>query len=368
MSLGRLGISNIRNIKSATIELDPGINLFIGANGSGKTSLLEAVYFLGSGRTFRSSSVDPLISRGEAACTVHGVLFAPHGRKTSLGVQRNRDGQREIKINGEPGDRASLLARSLPTLVLGPNTVELLTGPPPNRRRFLNWGVFHVEPSFGDLWGQANRCLRQRNELLRKPGVNKRELAVWNSQLAELADALHHQRADYFTSLASRFAEVSARLSGLAGVTCRYHKGWEGEGGLGPVLARQADSDIQRGYTQSGHHRADLRLRLGTEGVATVCSRGELKILAWALVLSQGTVFMEKTGANLVYLVDDLSSELDAGHRAQVCEFLAAAGSQVLVTAIDREQFEKSWQTVRPRLFHVEHGGFSVEEAVNERR
>ncbi|MEX2326339.1 MAG: DNA replication and repair protein RecF, partial [Pseudomonadales bacterium] len=213
-----------------------------------------------------------------------------------------------------------------------------------------------------------NRCLRQRNELLRQPGVSRHELAVWDSQLAELADTLHQQRANYFTSLASRFAEVSARLSGLAGVTCRYHKGWEGEEGLGPVLERQVDSDLQRGYTQSGPHRADIRLRLGKEGVATVCSRGELKILAWALVLSQGTVFMERTGANLVYLVDDLSSELDAGHREQVCEFLAAAGSQVLVTAIDREPFEKSWKTVQPRMFHVEHGGFSVEEAVNERR
>lgn len=367
MTLSRLGISNIRNIKSATVELEGGLNLIIGANGSGKTSLLESIYFLGSGRTFRSNSLDPLISRGESQCTVFGVVQDGASRRMNLGVQRGRDGSREIKLNGEKVDRASLLARSLPALVLSPNTVELLSGPPGNRRRFLNWGVFHVEHAFGEMWEQANRCLRQRNELLRRPSVRKEELRVWNEQLAVLADRIHQQRLTYFERFRQAFEHVCADLTGLEGVTCSYQKGWEGDEGLLPVLERQLESDIQRGYTQAGFQRADIRLRVDGQLAASVCSRGELKILAWALVLGQGKIFGEGTGAQLVYLVDDLASELDEEHRRRACEFLSGTGNQVVVTAIERSQF-RCWDSEKPRVFHVEHGGFSMEERVNERR
>lgn len=368
MSLGRLGINNIRNIKHAALELTSRINLFVGANGSGKTSLLEAVYFLGSGRTFRNGSVDPLISHGEADCTVFGVTHGTGGAKTNLGVKRDRKGGREIKINGAIAARASLLARCLPTLVLGPNTVELLTGPPGNRRKFLNWGVFHVEPSFGEVWEQASRCLRQRNQLLRKPGVGSGEFDAWNEQLGQLAGQIDEQRRRWFAAFEAAFVATSAALTGLQGVTCSYRRGWEDDGELALLLRQQLASDLQRGYTQFGHHRAELDVRVGKEPAVSVCSRGELKILAWAMVLGQGKVFAEQVDADLVYLVDDLASELDASHRRRVCDFLAASKGQVLATAIDRNQLEGSWGGLQPTVFHVEHGSFSVEETVNERR
>lgn len=366
MSLGRLGINNIRNIQSANLELDPGVNLFVGANGSGKTSLLEAVYFLGSGRTFRSGSVDPLISRDQTECTVFGVVQDHTGQKTQLGVQRARDGSREIRRNGVTVVRASELARCLPTLVLGPNTIDLLTGPPEGRRQFLNWGVFHVEPSFAALWEQASRSLRQRNELLRTPGVRAGELQVWDQQLGQYGDSIHEKRTQYFKDFESAFSAVADSLSGLSDVRCVYNKGWEGEEGLKAALSRQAGSDLNRGYTQSGYHRADLRLSVAGEMAARVCSRGELKVLAWSLLLTQGKVFRERTGAEVVYLVDDLVSELDASHRRRVCDFLTRSGGQVLVTGIDRYQLDDCFNT--PLVFHVEQGRISAEERVNERR
>lgn len=366
MSLGRLGINNIRNIQSANLELDPGINLFVGANGSGKTSLLEAVYFLGSGRTFRAGSVDPLISRNQGECTVFGVVQDQAGQKVQLGVQRGRDGSREIRRNGATVVRASELARCLPTLVLGPNTVDLLTGPPEGRRQFLNWGVFHVEPSFSGLWEQANRCLRQRNELLRTPGAKSGELEVWDQQLGQYGDAIHALRTQYFKDFEFSFSAVAASLSGLSDVRCVYNKGWEGEAGLNAVLSRQAGSDLNRGYTQAGYHRADLRLTVAGELAARACSRGELKVLAWSLLLTQGKVFQDRTGAEVVYLVDDLVSELDSAHRRRVCDFLSGSGGQVLVTGIDRYQLDGCFNT--PLVFHVEQGRISAEERVNERR
>lgn len=366
MSLGRLDISNIRNIRSASLELDPTVNIFLGPNGSGKTSLLEAVYFLGSARTFRSVSVEPLISRGEPSCTVHGIV-RDSAREVNLGVTRERAGGREIKRNGANVSKSSELARHLPTLVLGPNTVELLTGSPADRRKFLNWGVFHVEHSFAELWEHANRSLRQRNELLRRPGANARELAAWDAQLGQFGMRIDAQRRRWVEAFQVQFAATCDALTRLQDVTCTYQRGWDPKEELGELLNRQVQADLDRGYTQSGFHRAELQVRVGKSAATQVCSRGELKVLAWAMVLSQGRVFSELTGTDLVYLVDDLASELDDSHRSRVCESLASSHGQVLATGIEANQLKGYWP-VQPKVFHVEHGSFSVEETVNEQR
>ncbi|XOV86212.1 MAG: DNA replication/repair protein RecF [Pseudomonadota bacterium] len=368
MTLCRLGISHIRNISNANVELSNGVNLFVGPNGSGKTSILESVYFLGSGRSFRNNSVEPLISRGEQACVVFGSIIGKQNQRVTLGVKRGRDGSREIRRNGEKVQRASLLARSLPTIVLGPDTIELLTGPPANRRQFLNWGVFHVEPSFAELWEQMTRCLRQRNELIRHPAMQRRELDGWNDQLVSLAEQIDQQRSRYFDHLSQAFGEIVTELAGLSGVSCTYYCGWDSTEGLARQLERQLEGDQQRGFTQAGPHRADIRLRIGRQAVATAGSRGELKILAWSLVLAQGRVFDSLNTGTLVYLVDDLAAELDQDHRRKVCALLENTGAQILVTGIDRSHIVDNWRDADIRVFHVEHGEFSEEERQDERR
>lgn len=368
MRLARLTIDNIRNISSAAIENDPSVNAFYGANGSGKTSLLEAVYFLGSARTFRSQSTDPLIRRDCEQATVFGLVTREDGSSSRLGVTRGRNGSREIHIDGESEARASELAKRLPTVVLGPETIELIVGSPGNRRRFLNWGVFHVEPSFGELWEHANRCLRQRNRLLRQEvRADDEQLATWTGELARLATELDQLRARYFERYKEVFEMVCRRLTGLPDVECQYYPGWDGSDTLASVLARQEDSDRRRGYTQRGHHRADIRVRVGGENVANVCSRGELKILAWAMVLGQGWLLTEDHGRHPVYLVDDVASELDREHRHAVCEWLARTNCQVFATAVDRDALVSSWGETPLKMFHVEQGQVVFEEMLNER-
>lgn len=368
MRLTRLTIDNIRNISSTAIENDPKVNAFYGVNGSGKTSLLEAVYFLGSARTFRSQSTDPLIRRGSEQATVFGLVVQEGGGNTRLGVTRGRDGRREIHIDGEREARASALARRLPTVVLGPETIELLVGSPANRRRFLNWGVFHVEPSFGGLWEDANRCLRQRNRLLRQEARrDDDQLATWTGELARLATELDALRGRYFQRYKEVFEAVCSRLTGLPDVDCHYYPGWDDSETLASVLAQQEESDRRRGYTQRGHHRADIRVRVAGENVANVCSRGELKILAWAMVLGQGWMLTADHGRHPIYLVDDVASELDHEHRHAVCEWLAETGCQIFATAVDREALVDSWGETQLKMFHVEQGQVVFEEILNER-
>lgn len=360
MALGRLGITNIRNIKLAELSLSAGVNLVYGANGSGKTSLLEAVYFLGSGRTFRSQSADPLIRHSERVATVYGEVVSENGRGTRLGVQRSRTGDRLLRINGEAVQRSSELARLLPTLVLGPQSIELVSGSPGLRRRFLNWGVFHVEHSFNELWEQYSRSLRQRNQLLKNGRVSAKELEPWTESVSRLAQRVDVQRQSYFDAFVPVFEETLGRIMGENSVESRYYRGWESGRSLDEILAEQEDADRRRGFTQSGPHRADIRLRVAGQNAANLCSRGELKVIAWALILAQGNCFTASGSGTLTYLVDDLGAELDANHRDRVCRILERPGNQVIVTGIERSQLENNWYD--PKLFHVEHGTFHAEE------
>ena len=224
MTLSRLSVSHLRNIEHVELELGPGVNLVTGANGSGKTSLLEAVYFLGSGRSFRSHRLEPVISREADGCTVFGVVLDGE-RVQRVGVYRGRDGGRDIRVNSEVVNRASDLARALPVLVMGPETVDVLLGPPTLRRRFLNWGLFHVEPRFLADWDIATRCLRQRNSLLRQRSASDGEIGVWTAQLCEVSLRLHDYRKAFFSVFSVYFAEICGGLSGLKKVSCHYRRG-----------------------------------------------------------------------------------------------------------------------------------------------
>jgi len=362
MSLSRLSVSYLRNIVQVDLELAPGVNLVSGANGSGKTSLLEAVYFLGSGRSFRSHRLDRVISRDAEGCTVFGVL-GQGDRVHRVGVYRGRDGSRDIKVNSEVVSRASELAKALPVLLLGPETVDVLLGPPAIRRRFLNWGLFHVEPRFLSDWDMATRCLKQRNALLRQHRVSDSEIAVWTDQLCDVSLKLHNYRVKYFETFTTHFAGIYESLSGLANVTCHYRRGWNREYELPDVYVDQFEADKKRGFTGSGIHKAEIELLVNGVPAVSVCSRGELKVLAWALYLSQGRVSSELGGVNgLVYLVDDLAAELDAHHREKVCSALLESGCQVIATGIELDQLLNCWGGATTRLFHVEHGDIRVME------
>jgi len=217
-----------------------------------------------------------------------------------------------------------------------------------------------VEPSFGRVWEQYTRSLRQRNQLLKRPEVSRAELRSWNDSLDRLASAVDAQRHAYFDRFSEHFGRTVDALMGENQVDSRYHRGWESGRSLGEILLSQEESDRRRGFTQAGPHRADIRIRIAGQNAANVCSRGELKVLAWALVLAQGGCFRVTRGSTLTYLVDDLASELDRAHRERVRDMLDMPGNQVLVTGIERQQLELGWNA--PNMFHVEHGKFHAQE------
>lgn len=361
MKLIQLQANNLRNLSNISLDLDPGLNLFCGLNGSGKTSLLESVYYLGTGRSFRGTQIDPIIQRGEASCLVTGTVLTKDEQTIRLGVQRDEAGRRLIRVDGETRRHASDLARYLPTLLLGPSTVELLTGSPGLRRNFLNWGVFHVKPQFSILWREGLRALRQRNAVLRDGG-SVEELEVWTKSLADVGNQIHQARLDYFELFLPLFSDTYRFLMQLEGVKCSYRRGWDQEKSLLDVFNDQLGSDRQRRFTQSGYQRAELRLTIEGSPVAQICSRGELKLLSWAMVLAQGLVLSQKERSNAIFLVDDLAAELDGRHQGAIAQLLIQQGGQVLVTGTDSKRLKGLWGKVSRKLFHVEQGEIREQE------
>lgn len=369
--LTQLQIHNVRNLKQVSLPELACVNIFYGANGSGKTSVLEAVHMLGMARSFRQGTTRALLTHGEQRCTVYG-MSARSGR-VPIAVQRLLSGEVQIKLGGQAVRSVAELVEELPLQVINAESFDLLTGSPPARRQFLNWGVFHVEQRFFTEWQRFQRCLKQRNKLLRHGKLNLSELSVWTRELAESGDRIHEFRLQYFDALAPRFRDVMGRLApSLEGLEIRYRKGWDKALSFRDALEAGANADMEQGYTHIGPQRADLKVTIGGHSAAETLSRGQQKLVVCGLKLSQGQLMSEAGGEGVssVYLVDDLPAELDARHCELVCAALAELQAQVFITCVAKEDLEGMWPVgVSPAVFHVEHGRVlneSLRDQVNE--
>lgn len=356
-------VHGVRNLVSGRLELDADVCLFTGSNGSGKTSVLEAVWMLASGRSFRTRALRSVISYDSDELTVAGQVVRTGGGRERIGVTRRRDGSTDLRVAGERVGATSELARRLPVQLVNPESIELVVGAPAVRRRFLDWGTFHVEHDFLDVWKRFQRALAQRNALLRqvgRAGGRDEEFEFWEALFAETALRLHQQRTDYIELLVRPLQENLAKLGGNPDIRVRYQAGWDAlddEAALRLRLAEQRAGDRELGYTRGGPQRADLKLQINGRGAADALSRGQQKVLACALLLAQGQVFADQTGTRSVYLVDDLPAELDRVHRVRMGRALAALPAQVLVTAVQADLVLDGLAAERPvRMFHVEQG------------
>lgn len=361
--LSRLNISQLRNLREVHLDSLGRVNLFYGENGSGKTSILEAIHILGSGRSFRNSTPRSLVQHEKAQYTIFAVRQnPPDPSSVTLGVQRSFNGDFLAKINGSPQRNLSGLALALPVQVIDASTFNLLLGGPAVRRQFLNWGVFHVEQGFHDCWMEFQRAIKQRNALLRRDIISGSELDVWDRKLAQAGEVMSAYRVEYFTALAPRFREVIARLvPNLGEVEIRFRRGWDRNHSYQEALVAARASDCERGFTQSGPHRADLRITVDGRSAAEILSRGQQKLLVTALKIAQGGLLHQHTGRHCIYLVDDVAAELDRGHLRQVCQELDGLGAQVFLTSVDPEDLRSVWPVPEAvNMFHVEHGQVRV--------
>jgi len=351
VTLARLEISCLRNLRQVSLEPGPLVNLFHGLNGSGKTSLLEAVHLLGLGRSFRTTKARRLVQDGETDATVFGRTLAGHG----LGVRKSVSGESVARLNGATAPGLAALAVHLPLQLFDPLSLDIMDGPSQPRRQLLDWGVFHVEPSFHGIWSRSQRAFQQRNSLLKGAKISPMELQIWEQEFAETALPLHQARAAFVESWLPWLAAALTRLLPDIPLAVDYQPGWNIQESLADLLMQSRGRDMERGFTQVGPHRADLRIR--TQGVAVDerLSRGQLKLVVCALKLSMVQRLMQG-GMRPLLLLDDLASELDVLSRRKVCDWIAELQVQTLMTCIEAAQLKDLWSGTSLRLFHVEHG------------
>lgn len=356
MSLKRLKVHQLRNLDAVSISPSPTLNLIHGANASGKTSLLEAIHFLARGRSFRTHHVRHLIRRGCDRLTVFAEYVDEHGKPVPVGISRSQKGM-EIRIAGENVKSISRLASHLPLLVINPDSHQLLEQGPRQRRQFMDWGVFHVEPRFYPLWLRYQRALRQRNALLRQHGT-RAQTGPWDHELIQCGEEIDRMRQAYLDHLLPILPEFVAPLAGSESLTLTYHRGWGRDVNFSEALRKGLVKDRDKGYTAQGPHRADLLFRLDGIPAQDVVSRGQQKLLVSALRLAQAKVLGDLSGKRCLLLIDDLPAELDEDHRGRLMDLLGRLDAQLFITAIEPDLIATgAWQD--RKMFHVERGTVS---------
>lgn len=359
MLIRRLEITGVRNISHASLSPFSRINILYGQNGAGKTSILESLSLLASGKSFRGHKLGPLIQRGRDSCIAFGEIQLVGRGYQPVGVERTRGRSANalIKVAGHRVKSASILAENLPLQVISSDTFKLLEGPPSIRRQYLDWGVFHVEHRYYPLWKSARRCLKQRNNLLRHGKIDPHQLAGWTRELAGLGEEIDQFRQDYIRRLKPVFDARLKQLIDLEEVSLSYNRGWDKDRSLLEVLEQQQDKDFAQAFTGYGPHRADLRVRYHKANAAETLSRGQQKLVICALMLAQGYLLSELANKECVYLVDDLPAELDSSRRHALCGLLERLGSQVFLTCVDPGDLGNCWsESADLALFHVEQG------------
>ncbi len=357
MRIRDLHLQGFRNLHQLRWQPGPGFNLISGANGAGKTSLLEAVHLLSHGRSFRTGQTDAMIQRGEAGFSLFAGCVDGEGSSFELGMARCSTGW-TLRRNGGVIESLVEFVGHAAVVTIEPESHLLVSGPAEYRRRFLDWLLFHVEPDFLPVWRRYMRCLRQRNAVLRDlPRAGVESVLAWEPSLADSGVAIDGKRRELVDSLQSRLTEVAVMLAPTLGCHgLAYRSGWAQGIGLLQALQEGRAGDIERGFTQRGPHRADWRLALGEGLNQGALSRGQNKLLALACLLAQASLHQFRTGAWPTLVFDDLGAELDRAHLGRVLQWLASSGAQVFITGTE---FGPEWRQQVPEgscWFHVEQG------------
>lgn len=364
----KLTITRVRNIEQASLQPSAGINILYGDNGSGKTSVLEAIHLLGVARSFRTSRIKPVIQSGFEDCAVFARI-ARHAHEIPVGITRNlKEESFKIRVAGDTIRSTAELAHLLPFQLINPDSFRLLEGSPLGRRHYLDWGVFHVKHNhFFPIWKHFQKALKQRNSLLKHGRIHGSELAVWDAELVKAAVLIDQHRQAYIEKLKPVFNDVISELASLEDLTLQYYRGWDRDKDLSQVLQQNHRRDLQLGYTQAGPQRADLRIRISGANAADTLSRGQLKLVVCALKLAQGILYNAEQDQQCLFLVDDLPSELDAPNRNRLCGLFQRMKCQTFITCVEKDALSACWlPETEVRMFHVKHGQIELDETLAE--
>jgi len=350
--LTHLTVDGLRSLQNIDVEPDDGLNLITGLNGSGKTSLLESIYCLSTGHSFRTRKLRELVSRGTSTLTLTAILRnRTQQQDHRLGMQREIGGKSDYRLNYEDVRSLATITQLLPVKALTPDSHRLIQEGPAGRRQFLDWGVFHVEPQFMPAWRLYQRAMQQRNRLLREQAPIG-EVSSWHETLAESGVQLTQCRAAYVEQLTPVLNEQLQTMNATFHVELKFRRGWADDVPLETALETNIERCRRFKTTTIGPHRAEMSIT--TDGVSAreMLSRGQEKVLVIALHLAQLVLLQREQNHQAVVLCDDIAAELDEDNLHLVTQRLLTMGCQTFITSTDARGLEKAAK----QWLQMEHG------------
>tara|TARA_B100002052_G_scaffold256351_1_gene247065 strand:+ start:6686 stop:7759 length:1074 start_codon:yes stop_codon:yes gene_type:complete len=355
--LESLYVDHFRCIRRCDLQAAPGINCIVGDNASGKTSVLESIYILGRGQSFRQSQLSQAIHHDARALTVRALVENDDlGATHRIGCHITKR-ETAFKLDNQTTTRRYDLISALPLQHIDPNVHRLLEEGPQHRRHFLDWGVFHVEHAFFPAWRRYRRALKQRNRALRYQRP-KHEIVAWDAELVEQGEIVDACRRRYLALVKEQLPENTEALIGEDALVFEYQPGWRGNDGYGAALAATLDQDVKARFTGNGPHRADIRINIAATRARDWVSRGQQKILTAALLLAQAHILNDLRGLKPILLIDDMAAELGQSYRETLAKEIVRSQAQCFITFLDRSLIPRVLSD--ERVFHVEQGVVSA--------
>ena len=350
--LTTIDIENFRCIRAAHLTLDPQATGIVGENGSGKTSLLEAIYLLAHGRSFRANQREKLLPPQTDFLRVVGRVQTARGELVA-GIEYGKQGTR-ANLAGQGISGIAEIAEILPVQVIDPGVHRLIEEGSARRRRLLDWGVFHVKHEFLGVWRRYQRALQQRNAVLRSNG-DEQLLAEWEGELGTAGHRVDTLRSEYASQLLPHFVGIAEQLLGAQGARFSYRRGWAAEHELVAQLIESRPRDQRLRTTTVGAHRADVAFAFEGAPARDRVSRGQQKLLAAAFILAQ-LAFQAAQGAPPACLMlDDPAAELDVDNLGKLLAAVSKIPAQLVITSVHESGLEG---VKLGRKFHVKQGNF----------
>jgi DNA replication and repair protein RecF len=320
-----------------------------------KLAFLKQFFLLGRGRSFKQRDLRLVVNRSSDELIVSASLKHEETLR-KLGVKRSSRGNFEARCDGKKLHTSAQLAHELPLQLLDAHSFSLVEGGPKQRRQFLDWGVFHVEHGYASVWQSFQKVLKQRNQLLRQVKVDEESLNVWTREFIPLNEKITLLRKQYLVDLEYYLGIVTEAFSGVGQVQLSYAQGWTDDICLSDVLDADRARDMALGVTSHGAHKADMIISVDGVAAMDCLSRGQQKLLVYALKLAQAAHYQGKVGRTCIFLLDDLPAELDCNNRSDIIAYLNNLGCQYFITGVNKENFTQHAELATCQMFHVEHG------------
>lgn len=360
MSISSIDVNQFRNIYKANLRFSKQVNYIIGPNGSGKSSLIEALYYCCMGRSFRTQHISSIVQRDQDSFLLFASLLDFFGEEKKVGISKTLKGETSIKVDGMVAQSVSQLANIQPAILVSPESIELVSGSPSVRRKYLDWGLFHVEQSFLKIWQQFQSALKQRNALLKSNTNDSRELNIWTSEFVEQSLKINGYREKYCDSISGIINAVCKSVLPQFDFSFKYYTGWEKGKDLLEKLEQITDYNLKLGHTTIGPHKAEFTITVGGKLASHVLSRGQMKLLVFALYVAQAQLLYKQSSKRCVILIDDISSELDNDNQQLLLKKLLDCEHQLFITSTEKpnglNEITDKLVNSQTKMFHVEHG------------